>query len=357
MSELPPHVYAVKDRHGKGRYRYVRKGHKSRYLPGQPGTAEFHTAYAQIVAQEPVKIVPQSPAKVTPRSLDDLIAKFKASTRWQKKGARTMYKQARILERFTDRKDPKGRRYGERPVAAVTVTWLDRILAGMSETPAAANELRKVLAGVMDHAIRLNWRTDNPARLTDTYKEGEGFHTWTDEEIAQYRAKHELGTMARLALELALNTAARRCNVATLTRDDIRDGRIMVDHAKDNNDASVPMMAATKAALDALPAAPIKHLIVTQYGKPFTVAGLGNRMRKWCDEAGLQHCSMHGLRKALARILAEHQATDAEGQAVTGHKKAVTFAHYRAKANRVRMADRAFSNLGTDYGFQPEKKD
>ena len=102
---------------------------------------------------------------------------------------------------------------------------------------------------------------------------------------------------------------------------------------------------ATRAALEALPAAPIRHLIVTQHGKPFSVSGLGNKMRQWCDEAGLKHCSMHGLRKAISRILAEHGATDAEGQSVTGHKKAATFAHYRAKANRTTLADRAFSNL------------
>ena len=337
--KLPPHVYAVKDRHGKTRFRFVRRGHQTAYLPGTPGTAAFHAAYAEIVSKPPIER-PTQP-KVTPRSLDDLIARFKQSSEWERKGARTCYKQARILERFTDRIDNKGRRYGERPVSSITVIWLDRIHASMSNTPAAANELRKVLCGVMDHACRMNWRTDNPARLVRNYKEGDGLHTWTDDEIEQYRQKHPLGTMARLTLELALNTAARRCNVATLTRDDIREGRIFTEHAKGNNAASVPMLATTRAALEALPAAPIKHLIVTQHGKPFSVAGLGNKMRQWCDEAGLPQCSMHGLRKAISRILAERGATDAEGQAVTGHKKAATFAHYRAKANRAGLADRA----------------
>jgi integrase len=348
MSELPPHVYAVKDRHGKQRFRYVRKGHRSAYLPGGPGTAEFHTAYATIIAQAPITPAPASPKKPAPRSLDDLIARFKQSSEWQRKGARTCYKQARILERFADREDQKGRRYGLRPVAAITVIWLDKIHAGMASTPAAANELRKVLCGVMDHAVRLGWRTDNPARLVRNYQEGEGLHTWTDAEIEQYRARHPLGTTARLALELALNTAARRCNAAALTRDDIQGGRIVIQHAKGNNTASVPMLTSTRAALEALPAAPIRHLIVTQHGKPFSVPGLGNKMRQWCDEAGLKHCSMHGLRKAISRILAEHGATDAEGQSVTGHKKAATFAHYRAKANRTALADRAFSTLGGD---------
>ena len=345
MTSLPPHVYAVRDRHGKTRYRYVRKGHPSRYLPGQPGEEAFHRAYAEILAQAPAR-KPVALSKATPRSLDDLFVRMKGTVRWQRKKPTTQQVQAKAIERFFDRKGKKGVRYGERPVVAVTVAWLDNKFGEMADTPAAANNLRKFLAVLMDHAVKLGWRQDNPVRFTDTYQEGkDGFHTWTDAEIEQYRQHHKLGTMARLTLELALNAAARRCEVATLTRDDIRDGRIITDHAKGSDETSVPLLQTTRAALEALAAAPIKHLVVTSRGKPFTVAGLGNKMREWCDDAGLPHCTTHGLRKAMSRQLAEAGATDAEGQAVTGHKKAATFQRYRAKANRAALADRAFSNL------------
>ncbi|MDE1914680.1 MAG: tyrosine-type recombinase/integrase [Sphingomonadales bacterium] len=350
ISDLPPNVCAVPDRHGKIRYRFRRKGWKSAYLPGTPGDEKFHRAYADILAGGPVQHpTVKSQRKIVPYSLDDLILRMKATTRWQKKADRTRHVQSRILERFTDRKDQKGRRYGEWPVKSITVEWLDKVLSGMSETPAAANVLRKVLSSLLDAAIRLGWRTDNPARLTETYREGPGHHTWSEDEIAAFRAKHPLGTMARLTLELALNTAARRCNVAVLTRDDIVNGRIIVDHAKGNDETSVKMLPTTKAALEALPAAPIKHLVTNIYGKPFSVPGLGNRMRKWCNEAGLKNCSMHGLRKATSRRIAESGGTDAEGQAITGHRKAKTFAHYRAKANRAHLADQAFDKLAHVY--------
>jgi len=355
MSDLPPNVALAKDRHGKTRYRFRRKGWASRYLPGSPGSETFHRAYADILATGPQKTTAAvSPGKVTPRSLDDLLRRYRGSTRWQKKGGRTQHVQGRILDRFMDQIGKSGRRYGERPVGEVTVAWLDKIFAGMAHKPAAANTLRKVLSGLMDHACRIDWRPDNPVRLTDTFKEGDGFHTWTEAEIAAYRDAHALGTMARLALELALNTAARRCNVAILTRDDIWDGQIVVDHAKGNNEATIPLMQTTRAAIEALPAAPIRHLVVTKFGKPFTVAGLGNRMRKWCDEAGLPQCSMHGLRKAVSRRIAESGGTDAEGQAITGHKKAETFAHYRAKANRTALAERAMSNVVSTFDVQPD---
>lgn len=356
-SKLPESVTAAPDRHGKIRYRFRRKGWKSAYLPGTPGTAEFHAAYAAILAGGPLAPTPvKSPNRVTPRSLDDLFRRLKDSPRWSSQAPQTSHVYGRILERFLDRVDRKGRRYGERPVASVTVGWLDRIFSDMAATPGAANNLRKILKRLMDRAVKLGWRADNPVTFTDGFRTTGGFHTWTEEEIAQYREHHELGTMARLVLELALNTAARRCNVATLTRDDIASGRITVEHVKGGESTSVPILPTTRAALDALPAQPIRYLVTGQHGKPFTVAALGNRMRKWCNEAGLPHCSMHGLRKATSRRVAEAGSTDAEGQAVTGHKKAATFIKYRAKANRAALADRALSNLSEQFDVQPSDK-
>jgi integrase len=45
--------------------------------------------------------------------------------------------------------------------------------------------------------------------------------------------------------------------------------------------------------------------------------------------------SLPGLRKSMAKRLAEAGAMDAKGMAILGHTKAETFARYRAKANRV----------------------
>lgn len=343
---LPPNVTQLRDRHGKVRYRFRRKGWKSVYLPGEPGSAAFHRTLAQALEAGPIGPAPvASPTKPVPGTLDDLLARMKGSPRWKQKAGDTQFQQARIYQRFLNRTDRRGRRYGARPVDSVTVGWLEKVLGDMADTPGAANNLRKRLAVLMEYACALEWRENNPVRHTAKYADGPGFHSWTDEEIAQYRAQYPLGTTARLVLELVLNTAARRCNVAGLTRDSICDGRIITDHAKDGNTTSVRLLESTRAALEALPAAPLRHLVVTEQGKPFSVDGLGNRMRKWCDAAGLPHCAMHGLRKALARQLAESGATDAEGQAVTGQKKSETFAYYRASANRSALADRAMSNL------------
>ena len=363
--KLPDNVRPVKDRHGKTRYRFRKVGHPSKYLKGKPGTKEFYASLADALKQtaERKQITPRR--AIEPRSLDDLYRRMKQSPKWKKKAQRTRYAQSRVYERFLDRTDAKGRRYGERPVKSVSVGWLEAIFGRMHETPGAADDLRKKLAGLLQHAIGLEWVTLNAARETTAYGPQGEYHTWTEGEIAQFRAKHPVGTMARLTLELALNTAARKCNVAELTRDDIRQGRIVTQHAKDGNEASVRMLATTRDALEALPAAPIRHLVVTQFGKPFSVGGLGNRFRKWADEAGLPHCTIHGLRKALARRAAETGSTDAEGQSVTGHKKADTFIGYRKHAERSAMADKVMdriealelSNLLPEQFAQPAKSD
>ena len=356
-TDLPANVRPVKDRHGKTRYRFRRKGWPSAYLTGEPGSADFHRSYAEIIERGPsdAKITSPNAPRIAPRSLDDAFRRHKNSPRWHRKAVSTRRVQDRVLQRFLDRIDTKDRRFGERPVSRVTVAWMDRLLGEMHETPGAANNLRKFLTGVVDEAVRAGWISNNPIRMTEKYKSGKGFHDWTDEEIDQFRATHELGTMARLTLELALNTAARRCNINKIERDHIRNGRIHVTHAKGGQETSVIMMATTQAAIDALPAQPIRHLVTTHFGKPFSDAGLGNRMRKWCDAAGLPHCSMHGLRKAMARQLAESGATDAEGMAVTGHQKAATFAYYRKAANQPQLADRAMSNLEARRDVQPSK--
>src|SRR5262249_6525963 len=88
--------------------------------------------------------------------------------------------------------------------------------------------------------------------------------------------------------------------------------------------------------------------LVTEYGKAFTAAGFGNWFRERCDEAGLPHCSAHGLRKAGATVAAENGATDRQLMALydwTSEKQANV---YTAAANRKRLARQAAHLLTGD---------
>ena len=65
-------------------------------------------------------------------------------------------------------------------------------------------------------------------------------------------------------------------------------------------------------------------------------------------------CTLHGLRKAQARRLAEAGATNAEGRAVTGHKTDAMFVHYAQKANRAKLAGNAMAKLRGDLSSLDE---
>lgn len=135
MSDLPANVRPVTDRHGKVRYRFRRKGWASAYVPGTPGTAEFHRAYADILAQGPQDAPRVSaPAKVTPRSLDDLVRRLKASPRWQRKAARTQLVQGRILERV----QPRALTNGNPPSPARALSNLFDAVPRFGTEPSAA---------------------------------------------------------------------------------------------------------------------------------------------------------------------------------------------------------------------------
>lgn len=338
---LPPYVSEVLDRHGKARYRY-RRGKVQGYLHGEVGSPEWLEALAAFNEQaQPEKTPAKSPTRLKAKSMDALWHSYKQTPKWQRVTAVTQKNTKSIVTRFLERKDKKGARFGDLSAATCPPMALNKILASMAETPAAANNLRERLIALFDHAVFLGWRSDNPARLTDSYRKGAGYHTWTDDEIEQWRAYYPNGTKARLVMELALCTAARKANLVTIERGHVVNGKIEIQHVKGGDLTRVRITPELQAALDAMPTTPFRFLLQNEYGKPFTTAGLGMRFQEWRKPVGLDHCSLHGLRKAKARQLAEAGASDAMGMANLGQKKSDTFAHYRAAADREALADSA----------------
>ena len=86
-------------------------------------------------------------------------------------------------------------------------------------------------------------------------------------------------------------------------------------------------------------------LLVTDYGKPWSNAGFGYKIRDWCDTAGLPQCSAHGLRKAAAAKLAELGCTAHEIMAITGHESLKEVERYTKAAEQKRLAKSAMGKL------------
>jgi integrase len=80
-------------------------------------------------------------------------------------------------------------------------------------------------------------------------------------------------------------------------------------------------------------------------GTSFSAAGFGNWFKERCNEAGLQHCSAHGLRKACATRLANAGCTTEQIKFITCHQALGEVARYTKADDQERNAKQALVNL------------
>jgi integrase len=198
---------------------------------------------------------------------------------------------------------------------------------------------------MMKHAVETGLRADDPTRDIKAIRvKSDGYHSWTDEEIAQFEHRHPVGSRARLALALLLYTGQRRSDVVRMGRQHIRHGVLEVRQVKTGAELSIPLHSTLASILAETPTNNLTFLI-TQFGQPFKAAGFGNWFREQCNAAGLRHCSAHGLRKAAARRLAEAGCTEHEIAAITGHASLREVARYTKAADQKRLARAAMDKV------------
>jgi integrase len=332
--ELPPYASSFKDRHGVARVRFRKGGLPTVYPKGTPGSEEFWEEY---LAWKDAKLTGEE--RAAPGTFDDLIARFYQSVAWRsipKASTKATYRGE--LERFRAK-------YGKRRVATMTARNVNRLMEQMASTPAAANNLLKRLKTLFDYSILLGMRRDNPAKAVRSIRgRGEGFHEWSEAEIAQYKAKHALGTKARLALEIFLCTAQRRSDAATMGEDPDRPGTVKVRQLKTDALLRIPMHRDLKAAVAMCPSGK-PTFIVSSRGTPFTKESLGNWFKRQCVDAGLPHCSALGLRKAAARRMAEAGLSNQLIKSITGHTTDSEVARYTKNADQEKRASKTMAHM------------
>jgi integrase len=223
--------------------------------------------------------------------------------------------------------------------------------------PGAANNRLKAIRQVFKFAMRRKhpdgkpYVSSNPAREVAKFKYGStGFHTWTPEEVRQFEERHPIGTKARLALALLLFTGQRRADVIRFGKQHVRNGKLIFTQRKGRNrkpkQLALPILPALQRAIDASPCGDLTFL-VNDLGRAFTDAGFGNKMREWCDQAGLPNCSAHGLRKAGATIAANNGATSRQLMAIFGWESINMAELYTRAADQERLAEGAMHMLDT----------
>lgn len=299
----------------------------------QAFTEEYHRVLA---GDRGEKRVPLS--RLEPSSVRWLVETYYQSKTFQSQSSSTQRDKMSVLNRYCSN-------VGEFPFKKLRKSDIEASQMKRKDTPGAADKLVKYLKALFNWAISAELATFNPANGVTKIHKSPGFHTWSEAELACYRAAYPIGSTARLAMELMLNLGVRRSDLVKLGWSNLINGRIEFTpkkgSEKNTKHLSLPVTDELREVLTA-----ITHdqptFLVTEYGKPFSGGGFGNKMRNWCNSVNLPQCSAHGLRKISATILAEAGATEHQLMATFGWSDSKMAKLYTAAADAKQLIDNAY---------------
>ena len=293
------YVHSFIDHNGHPRHYFRRQGFKRVTLPGLPGSAEFMGAYQAALAGQTAKPRDIGASRTVPGTINALVVVYynKVLPLLRSPITRSTYRS--ILERFR-------REHGDKRVATLRRKDIVAMLAAKAETPGAANHWLRMLRTLMGFAMDEGMiEVDPTARVKDIKTKSNGFHSWTEEEIAAFEACHPVGTKARLALALLIYTAQRRADVVLMGPQHLRVGlngtELYVKQQKTGTELLIPVVPDLQRVLDATPCQNLSFL-TTAYGQPFTAAGFGGWFRERCDERGEIAQGMRRPRASQGRL-------------------------------------------------------
>lgn len=353
MSDEFPGAGSYRDRHGKRRWRF-RHGKRLVQLPGDPAESDANRA-AYLAAVEgraspkPAPVV-QLPTASAPRS-------FKAAWRllrtedpdWKALANESREAQTRVAERFLMMEIVEGEKltFGDVDVGFLKRKHIKALLARKSDTPHAGTHLLRIIRKLVLVALDQEWIENDPAyRLK--YRPGYGgWKAWPEEMLDKFEARWPVGTTPRLVYSIALYFGHRRSDVAKVKPADFKVAHANVVQQKTGKALVLPIHPNLREVLNAIPDLETRDFVVlTVWGKPFSVKALGMRMQKWTELAGVPpgH-TLHGLRKTLGKTLAEYEATTRQLMGMLGHDSIAHAELYSREAEQKRLARAAMEKL------------
>lgn len=353
-TKLPKGVSPDFDRHGNMRLYFRATGRGKVRLHETPGTEKFEkeVAAARLGIPWHSDAVPQPEQPVAPAAASGTLLWLVTTYKKRARGtvsADLFERRVRMLEEICQSKRGKAERErGTLPYALMELQHVTELRDELRQTAGARTNVVKALSALFAWAKENGLAKVNPCAGIKRVKSGDGFHTWTVDEVRQFEAQHGPDTKARLCLHLALFTGLRRSDLVAVGQQHVKDGWLVIRPGKtagsSNVTVEIPILDALAETIESARAGKMTWL-VTDYGSPYTDDGLGNRFRKWATAAGLPHCTLHGLRKAGATIAAENGATDDQLMAIFGWTTKQQTTLYTAKANRRKLAAAGIKHL------------
>jgi integrase len=345
MRRPPKYVQGFIDRHEKPRFYFRRPGFKRLPLPGLPWSPEFMAAYEAALAEAPS--VEIGGRRTRPGTVAAAVAGYFGSLEFAGLAETTRRTRRRILEGLRAE-------HGDKGIATLGRAHVQRLVNAKAATPGTALNFLVALRALMRHAVAVGLRGDDPTQGVrgPKFRSG-GFYPWTEDDIAAFESRHPVGSRARLALALLLYTAQRRADVIQMGRQHLRDGLIHLRQGKTGATLAIPVHPELRLVLDATPA---EHLtfLTTAGGKPFHPDSFTHWFKRKCRDAGLPtRASVHGLRKAACRRLAEVGCSASVIASISGHVTLREVSRYTAAADQVRLARQGMEALTRTKTVKP----
>jgi integrase len=341
------YVHQFVDRNGHARF-YFRRGGVRKPLPGLPGSSEFMATYGDMLDAAPAS-APMRHDGVG--SVGAAVKGYLASAEFIGLAAITRVSRRRILETFA-------KEHGHRLIAELERQHVGMMLKPFAGKPGASRNFIAALRVLVRYSIDVGLRADDPtAGIRMAKLAPGGHHGWTEADIALFEARHPIGTKARLAMALLLYSGQRRADVIALGWQHVRDGCLHLRQQKTGRALVIPIHPELKAVLDATPRGNMTFL-VSERGGPFHPDRFTHWLKARCIEAGLpKRASVHGLRKACARRLAEAGCSAPVIAAVTGHASLREVQRYIAGAEQRKLAERGMAAITRTASGNPGDRD
>lgn len=325
------HINRYRDRHGKLRFYYRPPGGRNTPLSGAPGSPEFIAAYQVAEIEAAKSKSPIGAGRNVSGSVAQAVSLYLGSAVFVQLAPDTRRTRKNELERFRQA-------HGEKPIALMERRHVERHIRGKSR--GSARNCLKALAPFMAWCLAEGLIKVDPAAGVKRPTGGkEGYKTWGEDHVAAFRARHPLGTKARLAFEMLVNTGAARVDVVSLGRQHVRDGLLSFRRHKTRVLVEIPVLDGLAMILAGMETTERLTFLMTDQGRPFTPAGFGNWFRDRCNEAAIPNgYSAHGVRKYAATLRANLGATAHELMAWFGWLTIREAERYTRDAERRRLA-------------------
>lgn len=346
-------------RHGKIRYYFRVNGKRIARLPDNREGKEFSEKYWDLRAaldQGETPTITLKNIKSTlpqPNTFHYLCVFYLKSSAYQQLDSTTQAKRRAIIDSMLlEPLTPTSTQlFKDMPISALDTSNIEVLRDRKQNTPFAADERLKILRQIFEVATPILVK-HNVAKLVKPFRRStQGHKTLRSEHIEQFIKYHGGDSKAVLALTILMYTGLRVSDLAHIGPQHRRGDNFSIRVYKNRNRKPVSLDIPIHPILDGLlsmhKTSNLAYM-VTEFGKPFSIKGLGQRVSEWFKQAGLEGYTAHSVRKGLATTLAENEATDHMLEGLFGWSDGKTSKIYTRNAQRSRLAKQAVSRI--DWG-------